>query len=188
MPSIQIPILKSIPILGPILSGHNVLTYVAILSAFAVNFFIYRTRLGLRMRSVGENPNAAESVGISIVKIRFVAYGISGLFGALGGAFLSMGYLNMFSKNMTSGRGYIGLAASNMVSGSPIGALFTSMLFGTSDVVATRLQMENVITDFVLMIPYAITIIALVIIGLVAQYRDQKMLKNKYGVVKKPAV
>jgi simple sugar transport system permease protein len=184
LPSLAIPALKDIPILGDILSGHNVLTYMAILAAFGVHFFIYRTRLGLRMRSVGENPHAAESVGISIVKIQFIAYIISGFLGALGGAFLSMGYLTSFSRNMTSSRGFIGLAASNIVNGSPIGALFTSMLFGASDAAAKRLQMENVITDFVLMIPSGVTIIALVVIAIVRQRREKMLIKTSMGAVK----
>jgi simple sugar transport system permease protein len=173
--------------LGDIVSGHNILTYVAIFASFAVNFFIYKTRLGLRMRSVGENPHAAESVGISIVKIQFTAYIISGFLGSLGGAFLSMSYLTSFSRNMTSGRGFIGLAASNMVNGSPIGALFTSMLFGASDAVAKRLQMEKVVTDFVLMIPYGITIIALVLISIVRQYNQKRIFGVPAGYSTKHA-
>jgi len=185
LPAIDIPLLKDIPILGPIFSGHNVLTYLAIISVFVVQFFIYKTRLGLRMRSVGENPHAAESVGISVLKIQFIAYGLSGLLGGMGGAFLSMGYLTAFTRNMTNARGYIGLAASNMVNGSPIGALFTSLLFGASDAAANRLLIENVITDFVLMIPFVVTILALVVIAIVRNYQEAKLLRlraRKVGV------
>ena len=177
LPSINIPLLEKIPFLGDVLSGHNVLTYLAILSPFVMRFLIYKTRLGLRIRSVGENPRAAESVGVSVVKVRFLAYMLSGALAAMGGAYLSAGYLSSFTKNMTAGRGFIGFAASNMVGGSPVASLFTALLFGTADAASSALQTTNVITDFVQMIPYAVTIISLVIISVSSQ-RKTKHIKH----------
>lgn len=174
LPSIDIPLLNKIPFLGNVLSGHNVLTYMALLSPFAVRFLIYKTRMGLRIRSVGENPKAAESVGVSVVKVQFLAYALSGAMAAIGGAYLSAGYLSSFTKNMTAGRGFIGFAASSMVSGSPVGSLFTALLFGSADAAASALQTTNVITDFVQMIPYAVTIISLVIISVSRQRRAKR--------------
>lgn len=177
MPTISIPLIRDIPLLGKILSGHNVLTYLAFLMAILLHIFFKRTRLGLRMRAVGENPNAAESVGISPVKICFIAFGISGALGGIGGAFMSMGYLTSFTKNMVAGRGYIGLCASNMVSGSPIGAMFSALLFGCADALSNSLQMTNVPTDFIMTIPYLVTVIGLVIIS-VLRIRKAKRMKS----------
>ena len=93
LPVVNLPFIKDIPVLGRIVSGHNILTYGAFAAAFLVNFFIYKTRLGLRLRSVGENPQAAESVGISATKIRYIAFMISGALAGVGGAYMSMGYM-----------------------------------------------------------------------------------------------
>lgn len=178
LPNIDIPLIKDIPVLGQILSGHNILTYGAFLAAFLVWFFIYKTRLGLRMRSVGENPQAAESVGISVSKIRFIAFSLSGALAGIGGAYLSMGYLSAFTKNMAAGRGYIGLAASNMANGSPFGALLSALMFGTAEATSNILQMTDAITDFVLMIPYAVTIIGLVVISIVRQQKKKAVIRK----------
>ena len=92
----NLPLISRIPILGPILSGHNVLTYIALFSVFAVWYFLYKTPLGLRLRAVGESPDAADSVGISVEKIRFLALGISGLLAGFGGAHLPWAMLSGF--------------------------------------------------------------------------------------------
>lgn len=91
LPVVNLPFIKDIPVLGRIVSGHNILTYGAFAAAFLVNFFIYKTRLGLRLRSVGENPQAAESVGISATKIRYIAFMISGALAGVGGAYMVYG-------------------------------------------------------------------------------------------------
>lgn len=97
----------------------------------------YKTPLGLQIRSVGENPNAADSVGVSVNRISFIALGISGVLAGLGGAFMSMGYMSSFNTNMTAGRGFIALAAEAMGRGEPLGTFLTSLLFGFADALAT---------------------------------------------------
>ena len=126
VPSVEIPLIKSIPVLGKILSGHNILTYVALLSVIVVYVLINKSPLGLRIRSVGENPDAAESVGISVVKTRFIALMITGILSGLGGAFMSMGYVSWFARDMAAGRGYIALAAQNLGNATPIGTCLAS--------------------------------------------------------------
>ncbi|MEG0541200.1 MAG: ABC transporter permease, partial [Angelakisella sp.] len=121
MPTIHIPIIKDIPVLGEIISGHNLLTYVALLCVFLVWVLLYKTPLGLKIRAVGENPNAADSVGVSVRRISYIALGLSGILAGLGGAFMSMGYMSSFNTNMTAGRGFIALAAEAMGRGEPIG-------------------------------------------------------------------
>lgn len=172
-PEISIPIIESIPILGPILSGHNILTYLALISVAAVYIFLYKTHLGLRIRAVGENPNAADSVGISVRKIQYLALVLSGVFAGLGGAYMSMGYVSWFSRDMTAGRGFIALAAEAMGRGTPIGTLIASIVFGFADALSNIMQSLRVPAEFVQMIPYVTTIIGLVI------YSNQKFSKVK---------
>src|SRR3712207_4027584 len=106
LPKIVIPIINKIPVIGPILSGHNVLTYIGLIAVGLVSYFLYKTPLGLRIRSVGENENAAASVGVNVIKIKYIALAISGMLAGFGGAYMSMGYVSWFSKNMTAGRGF----------------------------------------------------------------------------------
>lgn len=128
-PNVDIPIIKDIPVLGGILSGHNALTYLALAMVVVIWFFLYKTPTGLRMRAVGENPNAASSVGQNVIKIQFLAIVLCGLMTGLGGMYLSMGYLTMFVRDMTAGRGFIALAACSMGQATPVGALISSMIF-----------------------------------------------------------
>ena len=167
LPKIAIPGLKSIPVIGPILSGHNILTYGAVLAAILLSIFIRKTKTGLHIRAVGENPHAAESVGISVSKIYLLAWILSGILGGIGGAFMSMGYLTSFTKDMVAGRGYIGLSASSMVGGAPLGAMFCALIFGVADAVSNQLQLTNAPADLVLMLPYIVTIVVLVVISVI---------------------
>lgn len=163
LPNIQIPIIKNIPIIGEIVSGHNVLTYVAILSAVGVWFLLEKTALGLRIRSVGENENAAKSVGINVTKIRYVAIALSGIFAGLGGAFLSMGYVSWFSRGMSAGRGWIALAAEAMGRGTVLGTALSSVLFGVADALSNTLQLLNIPAELIKILPYVATVAGLLI-------------------------
>ena len=162
-PTVDIPVIKDIPILGSILSGHNLLTYLAILTVFLVYFFLYKTPLGLRIRAVGENPNAASSVGISVIKMRFIAILITGLLSSFGGMYLSMGYLPLFTRDMTAGRGFIALASCAMGHQTPFGTLFGTLVFAFFDGLSNILQLLRIPAEFVQMLPYAATIIGLTI-------------------------
>ncbi|MEN1759837.1 MULTISPECIES: ABC transporter permease [Anoxynatronum] len=163
LPRIQIPILHQIPVLGPVFSNHNVLTYVAFISVALVYILLYKTPLGLRIRAVGENAHAADSVGISVKKTQYIALIMSGAFAGFGGAFMSMGYVSWFSTNMIAGRGFIALAAEALGMGRPFGVLLTSLLFGSADALANALQAFRIPSEFVQMVPYVVTIIGLVV-------------------------
>ena len=162
------------------ISGHNILTYCAFLSIFVVWFFFARTRLGLRMRAVGENPNAASSVGISVKRIGYISFLISGVLCGFGGAFMSMGWVSFFMKNMVNGRGYIGLSACNIADGNPIGAGIAAIFFGFTDATATSLKSQTSFpTEFLEMIPYAATIIAMMIFGMIRINHLKNIEKGK---------
>jgi len=111
-PQIHIAFLDHIPFLGEILNNHHLLTYLAYICVFIVFILLKKTPFGIHLKAVGENPEAAVSVGLSVGKIKTVAIMISGLLTGLGGMFLSMGYISWFTREMTGGRGWIGLAAS----------------------------------------------------------------------------
>ena len=161
--NVQIPLLKEIPILGDIFSGHSVLTYLGILITILLAFLIYKTPTGLRIRSVGENPEAAKSVGISILKYKYISLILAGALCGLGGAYMSMSYVSFFSKEMVAGRGFIGMAAESMGRGTPWGVMLSALLFGAADSLAIRLQLLQLPAQLIQTIPYVITIVAIAI-------------------------
>lgn len=177
LPNISIPIIENIPFLGRVLSGHNILTYTVFLAVILVHILLYKTPLGLKIRAVGENPNAAESVGINVHKIQYIALALSGILAAFGGAFLSMGYLSWFTNGMTAGRGYIGLAANAMGGSTPIGGLLVSLLFGIADAMANVFQTGvGIPYELVQMIPYLTTIIGLAIYSYNRMKKKERMI------------
>ena len=157
-PRIVIPLIDKIPFLGEIISGQNLMTYLAILAVIIMHLFMYKTPLGLKIRAVGENKNAAESVGISSRKIQYIALILSGVLASMGGFFMSGGYMNMFTKDMSAGRGYIALAASAMGGNTPIGASLVSLLY-----------------ELIQMIPYLTTLIGLGVYSYSNMKRRQKL-------------
>lgn len=158
------------------LSGHNLLTYVGILSIFVLVYILYRTPLGLRIRSIGENPDAASSTGVDVMKYKFITLFIAGIMAGLGGAFMSMGYVSFFSKEMIAGRGFIGMAAEAMGRGNPFLIFASSALFGVADSLSTRLQILEIPSQLVQTLPYLITIIG------ISMYSYRNKLKKKKGV------
>lgn len=177
-PEWDIPLLKDIPFAGPVLSGHNVLTYMAFVMAVITYFFIFRTRTGLRIRAIGMNPNAAASVGINVKKIRFQAYIYSGIFAALGGAFMTMGYLSYWAQNMMGGRGFIGISAANLSGGNVLLGTVTAVLFGATSALSIVLQTLNLKPELMQMLPYIATIIGLVVISIVQKRRDEAIIRK----------
>lgn len=173
MPLVNIPFLKDIPVIGGILSGHNVLTYLSIVAVIFMYFLLYKTPIGLRIRAVGENSHAADSVGINVTKVQYVALAISGIMAGFGGAFMSMGYVSWFSTNMIAGRGFIALAANALGREEPVGVLLTSLLFGFADALSNSIQTLNVPAEFIQMIPYVTTVIGLFLYSI----RVQKEIK-----------
>ena len=168
MPSVDIPIIKDIPVLGAVVSGQNIVTYMSFISAFVIWFLLFRTSLGLRIRAVGENPDAAKSVGISVFKLS-----------GMGGAYMSMGYVSWFVKNITAGRGWIGIAAAAMSGQHPILGMLSALLFGVADSVANTLQTINLPSQLILMIPYVVTIIAMCLYAWYAMKKKQSEKTTK---------
>jgi simple sugar transport system permease protein len=160
-PDLTLPGLKSVPFLGDIFGQMNVLIWLGLLTVVLTWLVVFRTPAGLRLRSVGENPLAAETAGLSPVKIRYVAVAISGALAAIGGAYLSIGFVGSFGENMTAGRGFIALAVLICGRWIPSGALVFALLFGFFSALAQRLPVfsPSAATLFQAL-PYIITLIA----------------------------
>lgn len=174
-PNITIPLIEKIPFIGEVLSGQNILTWLALLAVLLLHLFLYKTPLGLSIRAVGENKDAAESVGISSRKIQYIALILSGVLAAMGGFYLSGGYMNMFTKDMSGGRGFIALAASSMGGNTPVGGFLVSLLFGIAQALANVMQLTATMPyEIILMVPYLTTLI-----GLGVYYYSQKRKKER---------
>lgn len=174
-PNVVIPLIDKIPFIGKILSGQNVLTWLALLAVLLLHLFLYKTPLGLSIRAVGENKDAAESVGISSRKVQYIALIISGALAAMGGFYLSGGYMNMFTKDMSGGRGFIALAAASMGGNTPVGGFLVSLLFGLAQALANVMQLTSMMPyEIILMVPYLTTLI-----GLGVYYYMQKKKKER---------
>lgn len=171
-PAVQIPLVKDIPILGPVLSGHNVLTYLAFALAVVLFIVLKRTAFGIRLRAVGESEEAARSVGISVTKVRYQAMFLSGVLASLGGMYLSMGYVNRFTSGMVAGRGYIALATNAMAAGNGLLGMFSSVLYGFGSAIAIYMQNNNVDPYLITLIPYVFIIVFYV--AFCAYYKHKK--------------
>jgi len=178
VPNIHIPFIKDIPFLGTVLSGHSIFTYFAFVLAILVYVFLYRTRFGTHLRAVGQNPQAARSLGINVKRVRFIALLISGVFASLGGMNLSMAYLQLFQRDMSAGRGWIGIAAVHLGARKPLGTVLASILFGFSESISNQFGSLNVPTQLVQMIPYLTTVGALVVYGVQKKRAAVERMKN----------
>ena len=165
---------KDIPVLGNVLSGHCLLTYLAFLLVLVTWVLLYKTPLGLNIRSVGENPNAASSVGVSVLKIKYIPIGFSGAMAGFGGAFMSMYYAMGWSQDMVAGRGFIALAAQAMGAGEPLGAMLAAMVFGFAQALGIKISSTGVDSNLVSPIPYVMTILGLVVFALAARWKVKR--------------
>jgi len=165
VPNVHLAFLDDIPGIGDFLfdvfGNLNLLVWLMLVSVVATYVFLFRTALGLRLRSVGEHPRAAETVGLSVYRIRYSAVVVSGMLAALGGAFLSLGFVGGFAENMTSGRGFIALAAVIFGKWRPGLAFAATLLFGFGFALAIPLQREaDVSANLIATLPYIVTLIA----------------------------
>lgn len=175
IPRIAIPVIENIPFLGRVISNQNILTYISLIMVVVVHMFLYKTPLGLRIRAVGENKDAAESVGISSKKVQYISLIISGVLASIGGFFLSGGYLTYFTTGMSAGRGFIALAAASMGGNTPIGAFLVSILFGAAQAMANILQLGSWPYELIQMLPYFTTLLGLGIYSYIRMKKRQRL-------------
>lgn len=150
--------LAKIPIIGGILNEQNVMFYLTVLIVAASWFYLSKTTSGLRLRMVGENPVAAATVGINTVGYKYFGVMMCGALGGLGGAYLSIGQLNLFVAGMTSGRGYIAMVINAVGRYNPLGGVIGSLLFGFFDSLQNIIQNATIPPQLVMMLPYAVTL------------------------------
>lgn len=173
MPFVQLPeFLNDIPVVSfffKVFDNQSVMTWIAFVAVVLVWYFMYRMPTGIHLRAVGENPEAAASVGIRVQRIRYLALVLSGILSALGGIHLSMGYLTFFQNNMASGRGFIALATPYLGGGHPVGTGLASMIFGFFEALSIRVGTLEIPSMLPQMLPYMATVMALVIYALQSQ-------------------
>jgi simple sugar transport system permease protein len=161
LPPLRLPGAAALGGYGQLFSGFTPLVYMAFALVPLLLVFYGRTRLGLHIRVVGEQPEAAEAQGISIIRIRYAASLLCGLLAGLAGAHLSLGYITMFTENMSSGRGFMAVAILIFSNGDPLKVLAGCLLFGFSDAIALRLQTFGFPSYLVLAVPYLVALSAL---------------------------
>lgn len=162
--TIDLGSLADIPVIGPVFLKQHVLFYAALLLALLIHFFLYRTRWGLEVRAIGENPEAADSAGVRVRATRFGAALFSGAMAGIGGAYLSIAQLSGFVENMVAGRGFIAIACVVFGRWTPAGAVLAALFFGAAEAAQVRLQMLNpdIPFQFFVMMPYLLAVLFLV--------------------------
>lgn len=163
----EIPALSKIPVIGPAVFSQMPIVYIGFLLVPIISYFLFRTQPGLNLRSVGENPRAADTLGIHVHRVQYTASIVGSMLMGIGGAFLSTGLLTFFSEEMVSGRGYIAIAAVIFGRYKPTGILLASMIFMAGNVLANILQVNGVGIPyyFLSMLPYVLTVVALALFG-----------------------
>ena len=164
LPRVEIPLLSEIPLLGTALFSHNVLVYVAALIAVGLWFFLYRTRSGLNLRSVGENPKAADSLGIAVARTRLWTTTVGGALMGVAGAFLPLVYTGTFTEGIVGGRGWLAIALTFFGGWRPQYIAAGALFFATMDVVALRAEVSgiDIPSQVLLVIPYVATLVVMV--------------------------
>jgi simple sugar transport system permease protein len=175
VPNINLPFIEDIPFLGRVISGQHIFVWLAFILTWLVSIYLYKTPWGTHLRAVGENPEAAETMGINVKRTRMIALLISGFLASFGGMTMSMAYLTIFQREMTAGRGFIALAAVYLGGRKPWGTLLAAILFGFADALSNQLGSLAIPSQLVQTIPYIVTILALVIYNL----REQAIKRER---------
>jgi simple sugar transport system permease protein len=164
MPVVSIPILSDIPLIGPVFFRNGLFALATLFIVLAVNYAIFKTRWGLRSRSVGEYPSAADAAGINVTRVRMMNVTLAGALAGCAGAFLALEAAGTFARGLTAGRGFLALAIMIFGAWNPMGALAAALFFGLSTAIASQLQADEVINipqQFVNLLPFVMTLIVL---------------------------
>ncbi len=172
LPTIRIPWLEAVPVLGPMLSGNTLLVYVSWLLVLVCWLFLYKTPMGFHLRASGEAPEALRAAGKSPERMKRLASVLCGVLATLSGAHLSLGYLTMFSENMSASRGYVAVACVIFGGGNPPRVFLAALLFGFIDALGLRLQ-KYIPSDLTSMAPYVVTVVMMVVVVLARRRRQR---------------
>ncbi len=160
VPIVTIPVVERIPLIGQAVSGQDVFVYVGWLSVIMTYVLVYNTQLGLQIRAAGDDPESAAAAGVKVQLVKYLGFLFSGFFGGLAGFQLAVSFLQLFSDNMVAGRGIIAFAAVIFGQGSPIYTTIAALIFGFAGAIANQLATVNLPAQFILMIPYLLTVVA----------------------------
>jgi simple sugar transport system permease protein len=183
LPIIQLPVIQNVPLLSDRLSGYNIVVYISWIMVAVMWVILFRTRFGRHIRAVGENREAAETVGINVTLVQIFALTLSGMLAGMAGAFLSIGVLSQFLENITAGRGWVAITVSLFAFEQPVAAFFTSLFFGFSEALSDFLQGQSGITlspemlFIILTLPQIATLGALVLVAV--RIRAAELLKRR---------
>lgn len=177
IPRVEIPIIKNIPIIGEIFNNWSITEWFVIVLVIVITFLFYKTKWGLHLRAVGQFSLAAQTAGINVNMMKYQAIAISGLIGGLAGAHLSIGYSALFTENMTNARGFMGVAAMYFGGANPVLTAIGCLIFGFTDSIGARLQAYGVKSQFVLMMPYIITVLVLAV-SMISKKSAEKKRKS----------
>jgi simple sugar transport system permease protein len=166
-PPIHLPFLSDLPIVGRVLFSHNLMVYMAYLLVPIAWFILNKTTIGLKIRAVGENPGAADALGVSVSKVRYLTVTVGGALSGVAGASLSIALLNVFQQNLTSGLGFIAVALVYFGGWRPVGVLAGSLLFSMVNALQLWVQVKGIPipSEYAVMMPYVLTILVLVVAG-----------------------
>lgn len=162
-PTISIPLLARIPVLGPVLFENNIIVFLMLILVVVMHVVLFNTPWGLRTRAVGEHPKAADTLGVDVYLIRYVNVIVGGMIAGIGGAYFTIGAVGRFDEVMTAGKGFIGMAAMIFGKWTPLGAFASSLIFGFADSLQVKMQILQVPipSEFLLMAPYILTMVVL---------------------------
>jgi simple sugar transport system permease protein len=178
--TIMIPGLANIPLIGPLLFQQDFLVYLLFILVILTTYLLFKTSFGLTLRAVGESPKAADTAGISVQTVRYIAVVISGCLASLGGAYLTLVQVRFFAEGMSAGKGFIAIAALIFGRWHPVGSALACLLFGATEALQLRIQAlgANIPYQFLVMLPYVIALLALV--GLAGKSTPPKALGTPY--------
>lgn len=158
---VNIPLLNKIPIVNEIFNNHYSVVYLALVAVIVSQILMYKTPFGLRIRGVGINEKASESVGVSVVRYKWYSLILTGIFTGAAGACLPLCGLSMFTENMSAGKGFLAVSAARIGTGDPLRALIACLIFSYVDALSVSLQSINIPSQIVLMAPYVVTVIVM---------------------------
>lgn len=179
LPVWKVPLIRDIPILGEVLSGHCSLTYLAFGLVFLTWVLLYETPMGLNIRAVGESPEAAACMGLKAERVKYGAMALSGLMAGFGGAYMSMYYTMGWSQDMVAGRGFIALAAQAVGAGEPFGSMLAALGFGFAQALGIKASSRGVDSNLVAPFPYLAAILGLAVFALLKRQTEMKRRRRK---------
>jgi simple sugar transport system permease protein len=181
LPFIHIPWVQDIPWIGKVVSGQNIVVYIAIFAVIAIHLILTKYPIGRRIRATGANVEAARSAGIDPDRVKLFALIVAGVLAGFAGCFLSMGYTSNFTSGISAGRGYVANAAQVVAGGTAVGAIFASLIFGLTDALATFLQNVGMPPELIQALPYLVTILGFVIVTLSRDRREAARKRSLFA-------